>query len=158
MVVNLMLYSISLKASTVKYYCLILILLTCSCTSSGRIENVAGSLNERPFFSQNGQVFFRLLKGSPAKAVDKEGNVISSKQLSIVRVWDQDLCRTTVKNVGQHSVFPSNIILFQMTKHGLPPDSPVYGEGFQMLHQNGGTLAIHQDIGIYADNRHYKNS
>lgn len=32
----------------------------------------------------------------------------------------------------------------------------VYGEGFQMLHQNGGTLARRENIGSYPDNKHYQ--
>ena len=82
-------------------------------------------------FSQEVEAFFQLLKGSNSEAEDKDGNLISAGQLSINRIWNENICRTTVKNVGKTSVFPSDIILFDIAKHGLLPESPVYGEGFQ---------------------------
>jgi alpha-galactosidase len=38
----------------------------------------------------------------------------------------------------------------------LPPSTRLYGEGFQMLSQTGGTLAAPADLGNYTDAKHYK--
>jgi alpha-galactosidase len=40
--------------------------------------------------------------------------------------------------------------------HGLAPETPVYGEGFTMLSQTGGTLAEPVDEGFYTDRQHYR--
>ncbi len=38
----------------------------------------------------------------------------------------------------------------------LPPSTRLYGEGFQMLSQTGGTLGAPADLGNYTDAKHYK--
>ncbi|MBI9020026.1 MAG: alpha-galactosidase [Verrucomicrobia bacterium] len=63
---------------------------------------------------------------------------------------------STLKNISTETLRPLNIILFNLKQHGLSPDSPIYGEGFQMLYQSGGTLAKREDIGGYRDADHYK--
>jgi alpha-galactosidase len=102
--------------------------------------------------------FYQLLKESPSKTEDANGNIISASHLVIDRKWSGNICKTTLKNNGKTKVHPSNVILFDISDHGLAPESVVYGEGFQMLHQNGGTLAHREDIGGYADNKHYNIS
>ena len=114
---------------------------------------ITGCENKKP--ASQADAFFQLLQNSPSKIEDAQGNIISTDQLIIERKWDGEICRTTVKNIGKSPLYPSNIILSNISEHGLNPDSPIYGEGFQMLHQNGGTLAKHEDIGGYADNKHY---
>ena len=101
------------------------------------------------------EAFNQLLKKSPSKTEDANGNVIPAENLVIERKWKGNICKTMVKNIGNTLLHVSNIILFDIPDHGLDPESPVYGEGFQMLHQNGGTLANRKDIGGYADNKHY---
>lgn len=155
-VVNSTSNSINMNPIGLKFIPLMLILFISSCTSKRNNHKVAESIQVSSSLSPEVQTFFQLLKGSPSEAEDKNGNIITAGQLTINRIWNQNICRTTVKNVGKTSVFPSNIILFDIAKHGLPPESPVYGEGFQMLHQNGGTLANHKNIGGYPDNQHYK--
>ncbi len=105
--------------------------------------------------SSDVDAFYQLLKNSPSKTEDADGNIISANQLVIVRRWSGNICKTTLKNNGKTTVHPSNVILFDISDHGLAPESVVYGEGFQMLHQNGGTLAQRRDIGGNADNKHY---
>ncbi len=100
--------------------------------------------------------FFQLLKTAPSMAEDTSGKPIPTEQLKIERTWDGERCKTTIKNVGATALHPANIILFNISKHGLNPASPVYGEGFQMLAQKGGTLDSLVHIGTYPDETHYK--
>ena len=86
------------------------------------------------------EAFIQLLQNSPSKAEDARGNVIPADQLLVERKWEGNTCQTTVKNIGDQALHPANIILFDLPEHGLNPQSPVYGEGFQMLEQKGGTL------------------
>ncbi len=99
--------------------------------------------------------FFPLLQKSPSKAEDAKGNILPDNLLLLDKQWNGNICKTTVKNIGNVPLYPSNIILFDLSDHGLNPESTVYGDGFQMLHQNGGTLAKLENIGAYADNKHY---
>jgi alpha-galactosidase len=46
-------------------------------------------------------------------------------------------------------------VLFDLTLP-LPPETRLYGEGFQMLTQTGGTLGQPTDLGNYTDAKHYK--
>ncbi|MEX2169155.1 MAG: glycoside hydrolase family 36 protein [Pirellulales bacterium] len=47
------------------------------------------------------------------------------------------------------------IVLFDWG-HGLPSESAVYGEGYTMLSQTGGTLGEMVDLTRYSDHRHYR--
>jgi len=87
---------------------------------------------------------------------DEQGNVISSDRIFVERTWKGNRCVTTVKNVSDETLRPLNIILFNLPEHGLPAESPIYGDGFQMLYQNGGTLGQRTDIGNNSDVKHYK--
>ena len=46
-------------------------------------------------------------------------------------------------------------MLFDVS-HSLPPQTGLYGEGFQMLSQTGGTLGEPKDLGGYTDAKHYR--
>ena len=41
-------------------------------------------------------------------------------------------------------------------EHALPAETPLYGEGFQMLSQTGGTVGGIVDLGNYTDVKHYR--
>lgn len=71
------------------------------------------------------------------------------------RAWHGTLCRSTVRNTGPVAVQVQNIVLFDV-QHGLPSEAGFYGEGFQMLTQNGGTVGRPLDLGNYTDPKHYK--
>jgi alpha-galactosidase len=58
-------------------------------------------------------------------------------------------------NHGKESVPVKEVVLFDLTLP-LPPSTRIYGEGFQMLSQNGGTLGQPLDLGNYADAKHYR--
>ena len=102
------------------------------------------------------EVFFQLLQNSPSKVEDVQGNLIPADQLLVERKWEGNTCKTTVRNIGNTTLKPANIILFDLPEHGLNPKNPVYGEGFQMLDQKGGTLDSLVNIGPYPDPKHYR--
>lgn len=97
----------------------------------------------------------QLLQNAPTIIEDVNGKIIPQNEVQVNRQWQDNVCKTTLKNIGNHTLNLSNVIVFNITNHGLNPESAVYGEGFQMLHQNGGKLNKIENIGAYADNKHY---
>jgi alpha-galactosidase len=75
--------------------------------------------------------------------------------LRLTRSWDGPLCRSRLVNGGRAPVRIKEIVLFERDP-ALPAETGLYGEGFQMLSQTGGTLAQPADVGDYTDERHYK--
>lgn len=71
------------------------------------------------------------------------------------RVWKEDVCQFTLENSGAEAVKIHEVVLADI-EHGLAADTPVHGEGFQMLSQTAGTLAAPQDVGGYTDRGHYR--
>jgi alpha-galactosidase len=93
------------------------------------------------------------LQHAPGRVVDAAGGTLGNCRLT--RRWQGPLCRSTVTNRGNAPVRLFEIVLFDWT-HGLPGSTPLYGEGFQMLSQTGGTIAAPADIGAYTDRKHYR--
>jgi alpha-galactosidase len=75
--------------------------------------------------------------------------------LRLTRSWDGPLCRSRLVNIGREPVRIKEVVLFDAA-HALPPETEIYGEGFQMLSQTSGTLGQPADLGDYTDERHYK--
>ncbi len=101
-------------------------------------------------------VFLEQLKSAPSRVEDKAGNALKPEQVMVERVWNGELCTASIRNVGKEPVRLRNIILFDLPAHGLDPKTPVYGEGFQKLAQNTGTLEKLTWRGPYPDPAHYK--
>jgi alpha-galactosidase len=76
-------------------------------------------------------------------------------RVELTREWKRDLCRSRITNRGTHAVAIREVVLFDIALD-LPSSTPVYGEGFQMLSQSGGTLGAPKDLGSYTDAKHYK--
>ena len=76
-------------------------------------------------------------------------------RIKIDRRWSGSICETQIKNHGRDAVKIKEIVLFDL-KLSLPASTRLYGEGFQMLSQTGGTLAQPTDLGNYTDAKHYK--
>jgi alpha-galactosidase len=106
--------------------------------------------------SEGGKRFLSELQRAEWLVEDAQGRGIAGDRISVERIWEGSRCVTTVKNVSGETLRPLNIILFNLPEHGLSPESPIYGDGFQMLYQNGGTLAEREDIGNNSDVKHYK--
>jgi alpha-galactosidase len=75
--------------------------------------------------------------------------------IHVERTWSADICHSRVINRGATAVRVREIVLFDVP-HNLPPDTPFYGEGMQMLTQTGGTIGRPVDLGNYTDPKHYK--
>jgi alpha-galactosidase len=91
---------------------------------------------------------------------DARGFVVPVGDTDVSRVeltyeWGGVQCRSRVINHGTGPVAIKEVVLFDVTLD-FPPSTLIYGEGFQMLSQTGGTLATPQDLGSYTDARHYK--
>ncbi|HXI89532.1 MAG TPA: glycoside hydrolase family 36 protein, partial [Blastocatellia bacterium] len=96
----------------------------------------------------------RLIKNAPS-AVVPVADTDTAKQVKLVREWRGPLCRSRLINNGRHPARVKEVVLFDLPLP-LPPATSLYGEGFQMLSQTGGTLGQAIDLGNYTDGKHYK--
>ncbi|MEQ1764739.1 MAG: glycoside hydrolase family 36 protein [Pyrinomonadaceae bacterium] len=96
----------------------------------------------------------RVFLNSPSKIVPADPTQEIDK-LKLDRQWKGDLCHSSIVNNGTKSVRIREIVLFEIV-HALPGETHLYGEGFQMLSQTGGTLAAPVDYGSHTDAKHYK--
>ncbi len=96
-----------------------------------------------------------VLRASPASAVLVGGSRADASVLQVKRSWEGNVCTATVINHGKTPVKLARVDLFDF-QHALPGSTPFYAESFQMLAQNGGTLASPEDWGSYSDRKHYK--
>lgn len=131
----------------------LLALVACS-KSNHKLES--GQSSESSVSSEEGQRFLSVLKNSDWVVEDLEGKALSTEEVQLDREWNGTHCKTTLTNTGDTPLRPKNIVLFEVPEHGFSPDTPIYGEGFQMLYQNGGTLGKREDIGKNLDSVHYK--
>jgi alpha-galactosidase len=95
-----------------------------------------------------------LLKRLPGR-VSPEGDPTHVGAVELHRDWSGPTCRARVVNTGRHPVALREVVLFDVA-HDLPAETGLYGEGFQMLSQTGGTLGQPLDLGGYTDARHYR--
>ena len=93
------------------------------------------------------------LKRAPARAVAVGDRTAASVRID--RIWDGPFCRSRVVNTSSRAVLLKEIVLFDVTLD-LGNDTGLYGEGFQMLTQTGGTLGQPVDLGNYTDPKHYR--
>lgn len=70
-------------------------------------------------------------------------------------VWQNGDWHGTVRNESSEPVSLAECVIADL-EHGLSPDTGVYGEGFTMLAQTGGTLSDPVDEGFYPDRSHYR--
>ena len=99
--------------------------------------------------------FINRLKAAPARVI-LSGNIpADSAAVKVERVWMGNICTSRLRNTANTAIRVARVDLFDL-EHGLPPNTPIYGEAFQMLGQTGGTLGHPEDWGSYADRSHYK--
>jgi alpha-galactosidase len=77
------------------------------------------------------------------------------KGLKLTRRWSDSVCHSTLTNHTGQPVSVKEVVLFDL-QLPLPATTRLYGEGFQMLTQTGGTLGQPADLGNYTDAKHYK--
>lgn len=95
------------------------------------------------------------LQTAPATAVLVDGAKADPAAVEVQRSWDGPVCAVRVINHSSSSVRLARVDLFDV-RHGLPGSTPFYADSFQMLAQNGGTLASPEDWGSYPDRKHYR--
>lgn len=78
-----------------------------------------------------------------------------ARQVKLIRQWQGSICHSRLVNRGPESVPVKEVVLFDLRLQ-LSPQTRLYGEGFQMLSQSGGTLGQPLDLGNYTDAKHYK--
>lgn len=105
-------------------------------------------------YGQHG-AFFTSLQRSKSYAILHDSSIANKKAIDITRTWKGKRCKISIKNTSHSVKYLNEIVLFDFS-HGLPANSPIYGEGFQMLSQNGGTLARPEDLGSFTDREHYR--
>jgi alpha-galactosidase len=93
---------------------------------------------------ENAKAFVR----SPESASGDESIIFS-------KVWEGDICYSTVTNKGSKPVEIREIVLFK-GEWDFRKDIKFYGEGYSMLSQYGGTLDHPVLIGGFDDRKHYK--
>ncbi len=98
--------------------------------------------------------FRKLIEESPAQVLSLEGNPLPAT-VSLTRRWEGNLCLATLENRGTETVHVGSVVLSEFA-HKLKPDTRIYGEGFTMLSQTGGTLAQPVDEGFFTDRQHYR--
>jgi alpha-galactosidase len=95
------------------------------------------------------------LRAAPTRVEQPGGGPLDSSRVRLDRRWDGSRCTASLANVGKQPVHVGNIILFDLSAHGLDPQTPVYGEAFQMLSQTIGSIAEPKAIGC-TDIGHYR--
>jgi alpha-galactosidase len=93
-----------------------------------------------------------LLK-APGNVVPSDGADVS--QIKLERRWSGSVCQSRLTNNGREPIKVKEVVLFDL-QLSLPASARLYGEGFQMLSQTGGTLGQPADLGNYTDAKHYK--
>ena len=76
-------------------------------------------------------------------------------EVKLTRRWSGSFCRPQLVNHGRKPAKIKEIVLFDLDLP-LPAETRLYGEGFQMLSQTGGSLGRPTDLGNYTDAKHYK--
>src|SRR5215813_4146068 len=95
----------------------------------------------------------RSLINAPSAVIPADSKNVTQVKLS--RDWKGPLCNSRLINQGRVPVRIKEVVLFDLSL-SLPEASSLYGEGFQMLSQTGGTLGQPVDLGNYTDQKHYK--
>lgn len=100
-----------------------------------------------------GARWMRTLKSADSRAMDADGAEIP--EIETGREWNGGECRLFLQNRGERAVRVAEAQVFRFA-HGLPGETPIYAEGYQMLSQTAGTIANPEQIGGYTDARHYR--
>ena len=99
--------------------------------------------------------FINRLKAAPARVILASNTPADPAAVAIERLWNGNVCTSRLRNTATTPIRVARVDLFDL-EHGLSPNTPIYGEAFQMLAQTGGTLGHPEDWGSYADRSHYK--
>ncbi len=104
--------------------------------------------------SDGGVALLPTMRDSAGHAVLTDGSDPTKAGVKVVQQWHGNILRSKLVNTGKQAVGVKEVVLFA-GEHGLRGTTPFYAEGFQMLAQNGGTLAHPEDWGSFSDRGHY---
>src|ERR1044072_7681411 len=96
-----------------------------------------------------------ILATLPRTQLDGPARIIPSIDGTDVSRIKIDRRRSRIKNHERDAVKIKEIVLFDLNL-SFAPSTKLFGEGFQMLSQTGGTLGQPADLGNYTDAKHYK--
>ncbi len=85
--------------------------------------------------------------------VDAAGTRVEG--VDLLREWNGQFCRSRIVYRTHGAVHVKEVVLFELPVT-FPPETALYGEGFQMLTQTGGTLGKPLDYSQYTDAKHYR--
>ena len=103
--------------------------------------------------AQNNPNQVNQLTRAPGRVVGLDG--AHAKQVQLVRRWRGSFCSSRIVNHGSKPVRVKEVVLFDIPLAN-PRETKLYGEGFQMLTQTGGTLGQPVNYSQYTDAQHYK--
>ena len=95
--------------------------------------------------------FRRRFQEAPSRVT---GGASEIEDIEVLRDWTGSVCAISVRNKSSHPVRVREVIVADM-EHKLAPDTPLYGESFQMLSQTAGTIAQPINLG-YDELLHYR--
>ena len=116
-------------------------------TAATLLTSIEGAPNDSP-------LNLRIIKTAPSFVVPAEASADVSK-IKVVKNWNGAICRSSLVNGGTTPSRIKEIVLFRLLPT-FPSETKIYGEGFQMLSQTGGTIAKPTDLSNLTDARHYK--
>ena len=82
-------------------------------------------------------------------------NSLNDKGLRLNATWDGKVCKFSVSNISNEDISLGDITLLRANMP-FSKDTKVYGEGFNMLSQYGGTIENCHLIASFSDYDHYK--
>ncbi|WP_105617616.1 glycoside hydrolase family 36 protein [Vallitalea okinawensis] len=97
--------------------------------------------------------FIKKLMNSKSSVEMTEDYDKTTVELSLL--WDGSLLKSSITNKGNEVVKLDEVIIMS-GEHGLPGDTKLYGEGYNMLSQYKGTLDKEVAITKYTEQGHYK--
>jgi alpha-galactosidase len=93
------------------------------------------------------------LADAPSAAISTDGARLST--VTVIRTWNGPICQARIANRSAEPVRVKEVALFDVPVP-IPPGAELYGEGFQMLSQTGGTVERPIDFSQYTDAKHYR--
>ena len=114
------------------------------------VSPLAAALPQRP----RARNLRTLLMNSHSEVVPAIPDMDMSR-VKVERRWNGNVCNLRIVNRGRDTITVIAVTLFDL-KLPFPLSTKLYGEGFQMLSQTGGTLGQPVDLGNYTDAKHYK--
>ena len=93
------------------------------------------------------------IDGATGFVMGLDGGILDG--IDLVREWSGPYLRTRAVSRRKAAARVKEIVLFDVPL-SLPSSTGLYGEGFQMLSQTGGTLGQPANLSQYTDEAHYK--